>query len=416
MINSSTLRDLEVTVTVNAELIPCKPQMTKHLTFGAENARMVGIKVTLSPKILFQQIQVAVNPPPPLVAQIPSVILSDVESGQQLDILFWIYMSKSRNPGSLTVPIVISMLNRQGVLRIIETTAALPAEFILNVCSPQKEAKYKLTISIEDSTVVKDILKLFPEFAKDKINQTALGLRCLYTNDFTTVVQGSNSKRYRIQSNCLSILPLALELFLQRLKQRPINSGHLVIKPITDCVSITQPNFVGELCQAFSDHFNCRQAVKHCDQEMEKMSRQMRLFQGKLMLILKQDPTPTTMFNSAGKLLRWTHGELGELRETLMDAVDKLQESQLMLENHLRLINLVVLHSGLPHQIKENLAATIVSPVRDWIEMVGFGFISILCLPNEFISFLGLGRGVSTSHGNVGACRATEQEFQTIGH
>lgn len=352
-------------------LIPCKPHMLKKLSVTVDNPKMVCVLVKLSPKIDFEQIQIAINPPPPMVVNQNSVMMLGIEAGKEWETEFYIHISKSEDALSLTVPVIISLITRQGIPRLIEKSFDVSPQLILRPCAPQKEARYKVTVTVAESataTATRDMLSLFPEFATDTINQQALGLQSIYSKDIITIVLGNNSKRYRIQSDSLSIIPLVTELLVQRI-QKPLNPAHSSIKAADDVISINQSYFVDELMATIGAHSACRADLKLCDNEISSKSRQLRLFQRKLMLMLQQDP-PHPAYNSAGKLLRSTHADLVELQDKLLAAVDRLRQSQLILGNHLQLIKLVIHHSKMPLQIKDNLFAVFVNPIVDWIDMV----------------------------------------------
>lgn len=394
-----------------------KPQMAKKLSLDCP--KMACVQVKLSPKVPFEQIQIAVNPPFPLAAHENSVMFMGADAGQDLEAEFWIYVSKSLDPPSLTVPVIISMISRQGVPRILEMSFVVSPELILKACTPQKEARYKLTLSVDSAAdVTRDFLSLLPEFATDTINQQALGLQSLHSSkDIITIVLGKkNSNRFRLLSDSLSMLPVVAELLIRRLlKPSNTNPAHSSIKAL-DGISVNQSYFVEELVASINGHADCRLDVKRCDKEIQEKSRQMRLFQRKLNTLIQQDP-PHPAYNSAGKLLRLTHADFVELQERLLAAVDRLQEAQLILSNHMRLINLAINHCAkMPPQIKDNLSAVFVDPICDWIDMVRMSSTTLLllfvchsrCL--IFLSISELGAERRTSRGNGGACRGAREE------
>lgn len=350
------------------------PNMLKNLpTEIAERVKMVSVQFKLTPRIPFDQIQIAINPPPPLVVNERNTIMFErVDAEECLEWEFWIYIAKPQDPQSLSVPVVLSLINRQGIPRIIEKSLDLPPQFLLTACAPQKEAKCKLTIK-GDSSANKEILDLFPEFAMDTINQQAIGLKSLVSGEICTIVLGKNSNRYRVHSDNPAIMPIILDLLIQRIcqKAKPTSLAQSSITEETpNRISINQTYFVEQLVATIQEHVDCRNTVKRWDKDIEKKSRQMRLFQRKLFLRLQQDP-PHHSYNSAAKLLRLTHADLTALQEQLLGAVDRLRQSQLILGNHLRLINLLVIHHPkMPQQIKDNLVAAFICPINDWIEMV----------------------------------------------
>lgn len=371
-INAAINRDLEVSITTRPGLLPCKPHMMKKLSVALDNPKMVCVLVKLCPRVYFEQIQIALNPPPPLAANENSIMLHGIEAGKDIEQEFWIYVSKPQNPSTLSVPVIVSIISPKGIPRIIEKTVEITPELFLRACPPQKEAQFKVTVTVDSPT--REILNLFPEFATDTINQQALGLQSIYSKDTVTIVCGKNSKRYRIQSDSLSSIPIVLELLLQRI-QKPLNPTHSSINATAEGICISQSYFVDQLLATIATHSQCRADLKRWDKDIANKSRQMRLFQRKLMLMLQQDP-PHPSYNSAGKLLRLTHADLTELQEQLLASVDGLRESQLLLGNHLGLVKQVIQHSKMPLAIKDNLNAVFVHPIVDWIEMVGSSSLS----------------------------------------
>lgn len=360
-INAATDRNLEVTI--ETAIMPCKPYTMKKFTDLTKNHKMISVQVKMTPRVHLEQLGIAINPPYPLEVNENSTMFMGVEVGKELEAKFEIYVSRTDDPPSLTVPVIFSMITRPGVPRIIEKSVDLSPALILKACLPQKEGHFKLSIDSPST----DILSLFPEFAKDTINQQALGLQSIYSNDTITVVLGKNSSRYRIQSDSLSIFPVVVELLIQRLQKS--SAAHSSITATAPGISINPSYYAEELVASIESHLEWRGEVKSSDKAIEKKSRQMRLFQRKLMLMLQQDP-PHPAYNSAGKLLRLTHADLTELQGQLLAAVDRWRQSKLRLSNHLRLIKLVIHHSKMPLQIKDNLFAVFVNPINDWVETV----------------------------------------------
>lgn len=335
---------------------------------------MMQVHVKLTPKIHYEQIQVAVNPPIPLDMDTKTIMFLNIEIDKNVEAQFNIFLANDQIPLSVSVPVIITLINRQGIPRVIEKSVPVPPELMLVKCTPQKESRYKLTINAEVSGP--DILTLLPEFATDTINQSALGLRLIHSTIMATIVVGKkNGNRYRIQSDCLSLIALVAELVISRL----LLKGPSIKTP--DCISIDQSYFAEELFTSVNAHLNCRIDVKKYDKAISDKSRQMRLFQRKLMLMLQHDP-PHPSFTSAGKLLRLTHADLEALQAELLSAVDGFRRSQSMLGNHLRLIKLVIHHSKIPPPIKDIILAVFVIPINDWIETVcGVDFNSMsLCI------------------------------------
>lgn len=341
--------------------------MTKNLSSSVTDIpKMASVHVKLCPKVPFEQIQIAINPPPPLAVSESCVTLENIEADKELEYEVFIYLSLANDPQTLTVPIIISLVNRQGLPRVIERTVDLPPEMVWKQCTPKKDATYKLTIKGKTST--KDLLNMFPEFAMDSINQQALGLQSIYSGNIVTIVLGKNSNRYRVQSDKIESISMIVELLIKRMTKTHPQGLVPVIR--TEDISINQSYFIDQLIASIESHFEHRKSVKQVDAKIEKMSRQMRLFQRKLFLKIQQDP-PHPTYHSAAKLLRLTHGQITDLQEQLLKTVDGLRESQLILGNHMQLIKTVILHSKtLPQQIKDNLQAALINPIRDWIEMV----------------------------------------------
>lgn len=343
--------------------------MTKNSINLTVEPQMAVVKFKLTTKIPFEQIQIAINPATPMAVTENTVMFEKVEADEELEWECGIYLRNMQSPATLTVPVTVSMVNRQGVPRILEKSFEVLPTLILKQCSPQKEAQYKVTVQVNSNT--KEISDLFPEFATDTINQHALGLKSIYSGAIITIVLGKHSNRYRVQSDDLSAIPIVCELLVKRLekplKTNPSNSSIIANSP--EGISINQSYFMKELVEEIERHSQCRMEVKTRDQEIAKMSRQMRLFQRKLFLRLQQDP-PHPSYKSAAKLLRLTHDKLTNAQAELMKAVDRWRTSQLLLGNQLRLIKLIIHHSKMPRIVKDNLFASLICPINDWIEMV----------------------------------------------
>lgn len=349
-VNAAASRDLQVSV----NRVPINRQ-------DDQIPRTALIEIKLLPKVIFDQIQILIVVPYPLKAKESSFNIQNTEPGTELEFQSLIANClPAIDPVALEALVIISAINRQGIPRIIEKKITLPLDLVFEACQPQKDAKYKVTIT-SDST--KSLSALFPEFTLGT-NQQALGLNSMFSGSCVTIVLAKNTNRYRIQSDELSSVHLVLQSLVTQLEKQNAHQSSSA-----NPVLIHQHYFVDELLSEIERHTQQRKELKEADFAMEKLSLQMRLFQKKMTLKMQEDP-PDPTFNSAAKLLRLTNNEINELEEVLKRAVLDLRLSQARLGNQLELARIVVRYSKTALQLKDLILATFMVPVVDWIEIV----------------------------------------------
>ncbi|XP_015121440.1 protein PTHB1 [Diachasma alloeum] len=185
-----------------------------------------------------------------------------------------IYITEALPLLSSEARITASYETDNGGLRVLQKPIQLPLRMMLRACPPENNASFSVTIKCLDPLV--NFSQLFPEFIVDttqRQSSNALGLRILNTNHVVTIVAGTNTNRYRVQSNDPLSVTVVLQQMVARLKSR---------SPGSILTSIGQ-NHLQLVQTQIEAHFASRQRVKILSNEVALLTTQLRNIERKIL-------------------------------------------------------------------------------------------------------------------------------------
>lgn len=223
MTNAAAERDIKVQLVINPNLDSC-PFTTPNCTLiDNEIKKMVRLSVAIKPMIAFEQVQITISVMPPLKSSIERFVFKEplVDQTERLDT--YIYMERSMDVPSLTVQIFFTCINKQSIVRVIERQISMPLELIFKLTHPQRDAKFKITLTVDQQNhqhLNKDFGSIFSEalFANENNSSAqAFGFKSMYTGNIVTVAIAKNSNRYRIQADQVETITPFLMHVLEKL-------------------------------------------------------------------------------------------------------------------------------------------------------------------------------------------------------
>ncbi|KAF7994408.1 hypothetical protein HCN44_003880 [Aphidius gifuensis] len=182
----------------------------------------------------------------------------------------------------------------------------------------------QLSIDVLQPLVAHDKYHVFSvlQFIIDEIEKktsNAIGLRHINTNNIVTIVAGTNTNRYRVQSNdSLSITIVVQQLIARLRKKSSINIGNII-------ASIGQ-NHLQLLQNQIDTHFVSRQQVKRISKELTLLTNQLRMIEKGLLKCIRDKSIKPLESSGISVLLESTYS-------LMFTHLDKLEEAQLEREN-----------------------------------------------------------------------------------
>lgn len=235
--NNMAERDLQLKMIVDTNLVNCT-FATKFKSIDPDNAepplKMCRVALTLKPTIAnIEQIQINFNVRSPLKCSKNLHVINSIDADASERIEVWIYIDAAIPIASYKISAIVSFINKQSICRILETSCLLPVEMFLKKFQPQKDAKYKVTMNLDNINGNGNILSILPSsFRNDTNNSQAMGLKDLISNAVVTIVAAKNSNRIRIQSDHLTALSSVTEMLIERFnnlkKIRNLSAGSMI--------------------------------------------------------------------------------------------------------------------------------------------------------------------------------------------
>ncbi|KAK0175239.1 hypothetical protein PV327_009004 [Microctonus hyperodae] len=199
-----------------------------------------------------------------------------------------------------------------GDLRIVQKIIQLPLRIVLRACPPENTTSFSATIKCLDPLI--NFNQLFPEFIPDTSQRqpsNALGLCYIHSGHVVTIVAGTNTNRYRVQSNDALSMTLIIQMLVGRLNSRL--PGRIV-------TSIGQ-NHLQLIHSHIDAHFAIRERIKEISNEIELMTAQLRNVEKKLLRSVRE----TNVRSLASTGLPFIFNSTYEL---LTSQLDQLQAAQ----------------------------------------------------------------------------------------
>ncbi|KAI4502979.1 hypothetical protein M0802_002023 [Mischocyttarus mexicanus] len=268
-----TVMELLVNVNISPDLEPC-PFVDKESKEDQEirQVSMCRTTIELSSYTTLYGVQVCIDVSKPFVSTITYHLCQNLCDKHVIQTL--IYPNGNLPIMSSEVKITVTYENDRGNIRIIQKTIELPLKLMLRACPPENTSTFTVTIKCKESLI--GFNQLFPEFTEDHLrrqNWNTLGLQHIQTGHVVTIVSGSTSNRYRVQSNDGLSMSLVVQQLVNRLKDK--STGRLA-------ASISQ-HHVQLVHVQMELHFLCRQEVDRINTELGLLMTQLRNIEKKML-------------------------------------------------------------------------------------------------------------------------------------
>lgn len=196
-INANAERDLNIDFSIESTLEECIFGSNIPNTFVPfDDIKMVRTNVKLYAQTQLDQVQIQFFCSAPLICNKPIHSFQQMTANQEETIETYFYMGNCCDISSTTVTLITSFINKQTIPRVIEKTKTLPLTMFFRMFIPQKDAKIKLTVSVNQANVP-SIEQLFAEDFQTESSHNATGFKSIYTGKIVTIVAAKNSNRYR---------------------------------------------------------------------------------------------------------------------------------------------------------------------------------------------------------------------------
>lgn len=203
-INATAERDLNVDFSVDSNLDNCIYTTSVLSTMvTSDDMKMVRANVKLHAHTALEQVQVQFYCASPLIASKAIHSFQQLNANQEEHVDAFFYMYNSNDIASTTIKVVTSFINKHTVPRVIEKSQSLPLMMFYKVCAPQKESTLKLTITVNQSTVL-SIEQLFSQDFPIDSTHNVIGFKSIYSGKTVTIVAAKNSNRYRYMESVIT--------------------------------------------------------------------------------------------------------------------------------------------------------------------------------------------------------------------
>ncbi|KAG7198808.1 hypothetical protein KM043_001782 [Ampulex compressa] len=331
---SEATTDAEVVLAINVspDLAPCTYAATDNSEDELEGRRsMCRVTIELSSYTALRNVQISIDLAEPLISTKTHDALPNLCDRHLLQTM--IYADGNLPPTSPDVGVTVSYENDRGGLCVLRKVAQLPLKMLLRACPPENTSLFTATIRCNEPPV--GFTQLFPEFSEDHLrrqNWNALGLQHVPSGAVVTIVSGTSSNRYRVQSNVGSAMALVLGLLLGRLKEK-------MTKSIATSVTQSHLQLVHSQMEA---HFEARQRIDKITAELELLTNQLRSIERRMLRATRERNTGSLSGTGLPFLLDITYDDILTHLEELREAREKRAEAGHGLRCGLKLLLLLV--------------------------------------------------------------------------
>ncbi|XP_046830544.1 protein PTHB1 isoform X2 [Vespa crabro] len=324
--------ELLVNVNISPDLEPC-PFVDKESKEDQEIRQLSMCRATieLSSYTTLYGVQVCIDVSKPFVSTITYRVIQNLCEKHVVQTL--IYPNENLPIMSSEVKITATYENDRGNFRIIQKTTELPLKLMLRACPPENTSTFTVIIKCNESLV--GFNQLFPEFSGDhlrKQNWNMLGLQHIQTGHVVTIVSGSTSNRYRVQSNDGLSMSLVVQQLVNRLKDK--STGRLA-------ASISQ-HHVQLVHVQMELHFLCRQEVDRINTELALLMTQLRNIEKRMLRAARERNSRSLNATGLSFLLSSTYDAISGLLDDLAAAQMKREHARHGLHCALRLLLLLL--------------------------------------------------------------------------
>ncbi|XP_011260639.1 protein PTHB1 [Camponotus floridanus] len=299
--------ELIISVTVSLDLEACTRGNREDSKDDTESRNlMCRITIELSTYTTLHDVQVCVDVSKPFIAEKDCHVISNLCDRHILRTM--IYATADLPALSSDVRITASYETAdRGSLRVLQKTAQLPLKMMLRVCPPENTSTFTATIKCSEPLVA--FSQLFPELTGDvqRQNWNALGLQHVQTGSVVTIISGTNSNRYRVQSNDGLSMALVIQQLVNRLKDKA--TGNFT-------TTITQ-NHIQLVQSQMEAHFRSRQEADRITNEIGLLSTQLRNIERRMLRVVRERNTRSLATTGLPFLLESTYRSIFALLDDL---------------------------------------------------------------------------------------------------
>ncbi|XP_012270312.1 protein PTHB1 [Orussus abietinus] len=296
--------ELSLKVQASPELEPCPSDLFEEV----EGRSMCRVSMELTSYTPLRDVQVHVDVSRPLVASKASHAIPTLCDRLVLETT--IHVEGNAHPVTSEARVTVTYEVEDGGLRVLQKTLQLPLKLTLNSCIPETTASSTVTLKSKEPLL--NFGQLFPEFTGERgarQNSGALGLQHLHAGSVVTILLGSKTNRYRVQSNeSLALTSVVHQLTSRYLERFP---GSL-----TSSVARTHLQVVQAQVEA---HFAARREVQRVANEIALTTTQLRNVE-KRMLRCFRERNSRSLAGGLATLLDSTYRSAFDLIQQLAEA------------------------------------------------------------------------------------------------
>ncbi|GFX41417.1 protein PTHB1 [Trichonephila clavipes] len=368
--------EISLSITVSHHINPSDMSESREYsgkTFGPVPS--IPVKVSLKCRSVVHDVRLMIHVEPPLKVSQNVFVFGSVMDGSQA--VASISLESPFIPASLKVIAHAVYTNSYGAPRIVDAATLLPLNIVAKSCPPVKEGEIKITIEINKKSLL--LNELFPDLCVDGTSYPggAMGIE-YYSGHIVTIMPSKTAQRYRLQSDQLPALWLAVSELVRRLQHKYRKEADNV-KLICN---FTAPLPLQEYFKVIEEHFTNRQVIQEVEDLIAHRALQFRVVQKRLLTKLK-DSTPSPL-NNLDTLLEATHRQIMSVTETMDRHLKALESSCCALSASTNLILLLIKLSMNMKEDEWTFLSACFSPVvnfdshQGWEEKVNIALIYLL--------------------------------------
>ncbi|KAH0552746.1 protein PTHB1 [Cotesia glomerata] len=295
------------------------PENADSYAFTSPSCKM---NIELSSYSIIRDVEVNLSVLKPLVVTEDYYSFPSLRDRQQIQVRVEVIGTETILSSELRL--TMSYETEKGDLKVVDKIIQLPLRILLRVCSPESTAAFTTTFKTSSSLV--NFSQLFPELLIDysqkqsSSSSNALGLRHINSGHVVTIVLGTSTNRYRVQSNDALAMTLIVQQLLTRLCSRlNTNSAGSVVANITqNHLQLVQGNIEA--------HFKTRQQVQLILSELALMTSQLRNIEKRVLQSMREKNSRSLASSGLSILLESTY-------QLLLEQLDKLDSAQMELQH-----------------------------------------------------------------------------------
>ncbi|GFS69699.1 protein PTHB1 [Nephila pilipes] len=224
----------------------------------------IPVKVNLKCRSVVHDVRLMIHVEPPLKVSQNVFVFGSVMDGSQA--VASISLESPFIPASLKVIAHAVYTNSYGAPRIVDATTLLPLNIVAKSCAPVKDGETKITIDINKKPLL--LNELFPDLCIDGASYPggAMGIE-YYSGHIVTIMPSKTAHRYRLQSDQLPALWLAVSELVRRLQhkfRKEADNAKLIC-------NFTAPLPLQEYFKVIEEHFTIMSVTETMDRHLKAL-------------------------------------------------------------------------------------------------------------------------------------------------